>query len=359
MSSGFYFPPQPAGVNSVFGRVGNVIAQPGDYDASQVTNAVSTTGSYSNPSWITSLDYSKITGAPTIYYQLAQINGGINLPQRPRFNFVAGPYMSISGADDISENRTNITIDSSGLSQLNGLSAVVQTLNTGTSGTDFNIVSSGSVHTFNIPNASATARGLVTSSDWSTFNAKEPGIPTAPVTAYFRGDKTWQEFSSYENYVLPSHIQLQAVQVSTAANRIHIRRFTLTQPWLIRTARIWVQTAAASSTIGFGIYSVLGTRLYHTGALDSSTTGEKSFDLGSILVLQPGNYLFAWAASSTTVQSIGVPHNALNISAAGAITPYIVASESFGGSGMPATINTSLFSADTVSTTFQTNMTSY
>jgi len=53
-----------AGVSSVFGRTGSVFAQAGDYVASQVTNAVDQTMGYANPSWITSLAYSKITGAP-------------------------------------------------------------------------------------------------------------------------------------------------------------------------------------------------------------------------------------------------------------------------------------------------------
>src|SRR5215471_1241254 len=52
-------------VNSVFGRTGAVVAVSGDYSASQVTNAVSTLGSYSNPSWITDLIWSKITSTPT------------------------------------------------------------------------------------------------------------------------------------------------------------------------------------------------------------------------------------------------------------------------------------------------------
>ena len=67
-----------------------------------------------------------------------------------------------------------ITTFSTGLTALNGLTAQVQNLAVGTTGTDFGIVSSGSTHTFNIPNASATNdRGLLTSANWTTFNNKQ------------------------------------------------------------------------------------------------------------------------------------------------------------------------------------------
>lgn len=51
-----------------------------------------------------------------------------------------------------------------GISSLNGLTSDSQTFAVGTSGTDFNISSASGVHTFNIPSASATNRGLVTTS---------------------------------------------------------------------------------------------------------------------------------------------------------------------------------------------------
>lgn len=64
----------------------------------------------------------------------------------------------------------------SGITTLNTLTATTQTFATGTSGTDFNISSATSTHTFNIPTASASNRGLLSTTDWSTFNGKVGSI---------------------------------------------------------------------------------------------------------------------------------------------------------------------------------------
>jgi hypothetical protein len=55
-----------------------------------------------------------------------------------------------------------ITTFTTGLTALNGLTAQVQNFATGTSGTDFNISSASTTHTFNLPDASASNRGAVT-----------------------------------------------------------------------------------------------------------------------------------------------------------------------------------------------------
>jgi len=65
-----------------------------------------------------------------------------------------------------------ITTLSSGMAALNGLSDQIQFLATGTTGTDFNIVSSAATHNFNIPTASAANRGALSSADWTAFNGK-------------------------------------------------------------------------------------------------------------------------------------------------------------------------------------------
>ena len=59
-----------------------------------------------------------------------------------------------------------------GITAINSLTGAAQTLATNGSGTDFNISSVGTTHTFNLPTASATNRGALSTTDWSTFNNK-------------------------------------------------------------------------------------------------------------------------------------------------------------------------------------------
>ena len=104
-------------VSSVFGRTGAVAAQTGDYTAAQVTNAVDQAASYANPSWLTSLAWSKITGAPaapvvTVFgrsgavaaqtgdYTAAQVTGAVANTRQ----IIAGT--GLSGGGDLSADRT-------------------------------------------------------------------------------------------------------------------------------------------------------------------------------------------------------------------------------------------------------------
>jgi len=66
-----------------------------------------------------------------------------------------------------------ITTFSGGVTSLNGLTANTQYFDEGTTGTDFNISSTTDTHTFNFPTASASNRGALSSTDWTTFNNKQ------------------------------------------------------------------------------------------------------------------------------------------------------------------------------------------
>jgi hypothetical protein len=69
---------------------------------------------------------------------------------------------STGGARAFSSQDSSSTSTSAGIHSINSLTATTQAITTGKSGTDFNIVSTNSTHTFNMPDASLSARGLVT-----------------------------------------------------------------------------------------------------------------------------------------------------------------------------------------------------
>lgn len=97
---------------------------------------------------------------------------------------------------------------------LNGLTVSTQTFATGTSGSDFNIVSSGSTHTFNIPNATSSNRGFISAADWITFNNKIGAVTatTAAAVTTVLNTATIQNTGAYWNAN-----QLQGRNISTTA----------------------------------------------------------------------------------------------------------------------------------------------
>jgi len=84
---------------------------------------------------------------------------------------------------DVDGNITTRSISSliagNAIASVNGLTNSIQDFQVSTSGTDFSISSVGSTHVFGLPNASATNRGALSASDWSTFSGKENALTFA------------------------------------------------------------------------------------------------------------------------------------------------------------------------------------
>jgi len=97
-----------------------------------------------------------------------------------RNSATAGPLQTISWAAASTGDVLTVQGDgtvafaavSAGISSLNGLTTGTQTFAVGTTGTDIAFVSAAGVHTLNIPDASATARGAVTTGTQSFTGVK-------------------------------------------------------------------------------------------------------------------------------------------------------------------------------------------
>jgi hypothetical protein len=79
------------------------------------------------------------------------------------------------------------------------LTEQVQYFSTGTAGTDFNIASAVNTHTFNLPTASATNRGALSSADWITFNSKANASGTTNYVSKFTGTTTLGNSQIFDN----------------------------------------------------------------------------------------------------------------------------------------------------------------
>ena len=112
-----------------------------------------------------------------------------------------------------------LTTFTTGLTALNGLTDQVQFFSVGTSGTDFAISSVTDTHTFNLPTASASNRGALSTTDWTTFNNKIEGSGTANQISYFTASGT---IASLTTATYPSLTELSYVKGVTSAIQTQI-----------------------------------------------------------------------------------------------------------------------------------------
>jgi hypothetical protein len=148
-----------------------------------------------------------------------------------------------------------------GIGTLNGLTANTQYFAVGTSGSNFNISSVSETHTFNLPTASSTVRGALSTTDWTTFNSKQnalsgTGFVKISGTTISYDNSTYYLASNPNNYIALTALSSTATGL-TYTNTTGV--FSLTSGYVIpttteesnwNTAYGWGNWAAGSIYLG-------------------------------------------------------------------------------------------------------------
>jgi hypothetical protein len=180
-----------------------------------------------------------------------------------------------------------LTTFSSGLTALNGLTQQVQYLAVGTSGTDFNIDSALETHTFNLPSASATARGLVTINGQTFAGAKT--LSTAPILSSLTASQLLaldasKNVQSLDTATYPSltelsyvkgvtsPIQAQLNKIKTLVRQTPNARYQLSSDltWKGWAADVFFFTALPSTILGTGTEPTLTNINFEQGIITTN-----------------------------------------------------------------------------------------
>jgi hypothetical protein len=187
---------------------------------------------------------------------------------------------------------------SSGITSLNGLTAGAQTFATGTTGSDFNISSATSTHTFNLPIAATGTTGKLSSTDWNTFNNKVGGSGTSGQVAYWSGASTQTGSSNFTWDNLAKQLSINsAVSIGNPSTfgDSYILANGLSSGNL---SQIRIAPASANSNLSLAMYNsttnteMPGLLLYGSSVSGSATANLLFFGRGGVSGLSSGVVYF-------------------------------------------------------------------
>ncbi len=205
---------------------------------------------------------------------------------------------------------------------LNGLAlSSNQTFTTGTTGTDFNISSSGTTHTFNIPDASATARGLITSGSQAIAGVKtfSTGVTVSGATSNASNltlgiTSATTPGSSTDRYLTVDGTgKVILSSVSGVASLGAIGSSPNANGASITSGVLNLQPASASfgGVVTTGTQTIAGTKTFSTGVTVSGATSNTSnLTLGITSATTPGtttdNFLSVNGSGVVTLNPVPV-----------------------------------------------------
>jgi hypothetical protein len=273
-------------------------------NAGTVTNGVYTTGSYSNPSWITSLAYSKLSGAPTVPTAVSQLTNDSG-------------YITSSA---LTGYATQVYVNSQGFITTSSLSV---TSNTPT-GTTSTLSYTGGVFTFTsasayaLPTASTTVLGGV-KVDGTTITINGSGVISAASsggtvtsvsgTGTVSGITLSGTVTSTGNLTLGGALTLTSGQVTTALGYTPgIGTVTNVSALTLGTSGTDVSSTVANSTstpvITLNIPTASAANRGALSAADWSTFNNKTSNLGTVTSVS-GTGTVSGLTLSGTVTSTG------------------------------------------------------
>ena len=159
-----------------------------------------------------------------------------------------------------------ITNFAGGVSALNGLTANTQYFATGTSGTDFAISSATNTHTFNLPTASATNRGALSTTDWSSFNSKLSLSDTLTISTRAWRQKGLDSLAAIELNVSDTNVfSRKLIQTNRQAASYTLALTNLNQLIEMNVASANTLTVPLNSSVAFPIGSKIDIAQYGAG----------------------------------------------------------------------------------------------